>query len=267
MSNANTNLDPQLDAHHILQYGAGIERKASGSSTASSSDAALRKKKELNRPKAYSSSSRNTNTSTSTPADNRAAQRDVRSLPRKIISPCVTNNTDEETAWIDSYEEGEELLISKSANQALPSPIRAHAAQHNSSPASTERRISQDGYVDDWEETPQGPNAKKPPMGFFGGHKDTVRGRKWDHAREGEPVIMRAGAPASLWQTFVKSSMYGPTSDEDSKIVDEEFLQQQTPGYQTPWRGDVDGSGDPEKLGGLLHDKKQRRTLLNRVQV
>lgn len=37
----------------------------------------------MNRPMAHSSSSRNTQSSTCTHAENRAAQRDVRTLPRK----------------------------------------------------------------------------------------------------------------------------------------------------------------------------------------
>lgn len=60
--------------------------------------------------------------------------------------------------------------------------------------------------------------------------------------------------------------MYGPAVNEDSERVDPKFLQQQTPGYQNPWRGDVDGGSDPEKFSGLLHSKKQRRSFLQRLQ-
>lgn len=96
-----------------------------------------------------------------------------------------------------------------------------------------------------------------------------MKGRKWDHAREGDPVIMQSGViqTSSPWRTYIKSSMYGPALDEDGKIVDAQFLQQQTPGYQKPWRGDMEGNDDPEKLSGLLHNKKQRRTLMKRFQV
>ena len=61
--------------------------------------------------------------------------------------------------------------------------------------------------------------------------------------------------------------MYGPALSEDGKLVDEEFLQQQTPGYQKPWRGDLEGNEDSEKLTGLLHLRKQRRSLIKRLQV
>jgi hypothetical protein len=61
--------------------------------------------------------------------------------------------------------------------------------------------------------------------------------------------------------------MYGPALCEDGKRVDEDFLQLQTPGYQKPWRGDLEGNDDSEKLTGLLHSRKQQRSLIKRLQV
>lgn len=119
--------------------------------------------------------------------------------------------------------------------------------------------------MDDFEDLAQ---EKKTDTGFFGGHREPVKGRKWDHAREGEPVIMQSGrASASPWHTFLMSSMYGPAPAEDGKKVDADFLQQQTPGYMKPWRGDLDENADPEKLSGLLHNKKRRKSFINRLQV
>jgi hypothetical protein len=54
---------------------------------------------------------------------------------------------------------------------------------------------------------------------------------------------------------------------EHRKVVTEEALQTQTPGYLQPWRGDLDGGNDLEKGSGLLHSKKKRRSLLKRWQV
>ena len=127
--------------------------------------------------------------------------------------------------------------------------------------------MSQDGFIDTYEDLSH--TEKKPETGFFGGHREPVRGRKWDHAREGDPVIMQSGVlpTSSPWRTYIKSSMYGPAISEDAKQVDEEFLQQQTPGYQKPWRGDLEGNEDSEKLTGLLHLRKQRRSLIKRFQV
>ena len=61
--------------------------------------------------------------------------------------------------------------------------------------------------------------------------------------------------------------MYGPGAMENGKIVSEETLQTQTPGYLHPWRGDLDGGSDPEKGSSFLHSKKKRRSLLKRWQV
>lgn len=121
-----------------------------------------------------------------------------------------------------------------------------------------------DGYVDDYDDE----ISKKPETGFFGGHKEPVKGRKWDHAREGDPVIMQSGVQpnSSSWRTYIKASMYGPAINEDGEKVDQAFLQQQTPGYQKPWRGDLEGGDDPEKLSGLLHNKKQRKNFIKRLQ-
>ena len=127
--------------------------------------------------------------------------------------------------------------------------------------------MSQDGYVDTYDDVSHGGLEKKPETGFFGGHKGPVKGRKWDHARDGDPVIMQSLPTSSAWRLFVKSSMYGPALEEDGKRVDEEFLQQQTPGYQKPWRGDLEGSDDPEKFAGLLHNKKKQRSMMQKAQV
>lgn len=81
---------PSLEVHHILQHGPlPTQRQPSSSSTASSTRGIMKGKKtsaaenlQSNRPKAHSSSSRNTQSSSSTRAENRFAQREVRTLPR-----------------------------------------------------------------------------------------------------------------------------------------------------------------------------------------
>lgn len=123
--------------------------------------------------------------------------------------------------------------------------------------------------MDDYDDLASGLKAKKPETGLFGGIRQPVRGRKWDHARDGEPVILQAGvAPTGTqWTTYIKSSMYGPGTSEDPKLVDEEFLRQQTPGYERPWRGDLPDQGDPEKMGNIFRSKKKRQTFATRLQV
>jgi hypothetical protein len=121
--------------------------------------------------------------------------------------------------------------------------------------------------VDEYDDSTLG--EKKTGTGFFGHSKEPVRGRKWDHARDGEPVIMQSGViPKNTpWLGFVKSSMYGPSVHEDGEIVGEEFLEKQTPGYQKPWRGDLEAGEESENLTSLIYSKKRRRTFMKRVQV
>jgi hypothetical protein len=110
---------------------------------------------------------------------------------------------------------------------------------------------------------------KRNETGFFGGHREPVKGRKWDHAREGDPVIMQSGIlpTSSPWRTYIKASMYGTGKAEDGERKDAQYLRQQTPGYEKPWRGDLEANGDPDTLANLLHNKKRQRTLIKRAQV
>lgn len=63
------------------------QRAASASSNGSTSEAAMRRLRNLHeRPSVHSSSSRNTQASASTRGENAAAPRAVKSLPRKITS-------------------------------------------------------------------------------------------------------------------------------------------------------------------------------------
>ncbi len=125
--------------------------------------------------------------------------------------------------------------------------------------------MSQDGYIESDDDLSDGPVAVRAKTGLFGREPD--KGRKWDHAREGDPVIMQSGFQSSSpWTTFIRSSMYGPSEAEDVRRVDNAFLDAQTPGYQNPWRGDID-SDDPEKALGLLHSRRKQRLWYERLQV
>ena len=164
------------------------------------------------------------------------------------------------------------ILTANPTNRLLSPPSKAHAADHHhisTEPDRLHRRISQDGYVHTWRDVSPGLNNKKPETGLFGGHKEPVRGRKWDHARDGDPVIMRVSDPQqSSWGAFIRSSMYGPPDSRDSKVVSEDFLRQQTPGYEKPWRGDLEENQDPDStIYNLLHGEKKRRSTLIRIQV
>jgi hypothetical protein len=172
------------------------------------------------------------------------------------------------TAWIDSYEEGDERLANFRPTDRLLPPSPAHSATHNHTPSGTERRKSQDGYVDDFEDTRLQP--KKQETKIFGGKRMPVKGRKWDHARDKAPVILQASnAPVTgpEWRTYIKSSQYGPGLSEDGKQVDEDFLRNQTPGYEKPWRGDIEDEDDPEKYGNIFRNRKKQRSVYARMKV
>lgn len=170
-------------------------------------------------------------------------------------------------AWIDSFERGEDEISGPTERLLAPLP-QAHSIQHHYDTTKLERRVSKDGWVDDDDKSSPGVAGKTPERGFFGGSKEPVRGRRWDHVRDRDPVISRAAAPqpASPWRTFVKASTYGHSVDEDARIVDVKLLNEQTPGYDRPWRGDVEGD-DPEKALGIFHSKKRRRLWYERLQV
>ncbi|KAG0649521.1 SPO14 regulatory factor 1 [Hyphodiscus hymeniophilus] len=246
---------PTLEAHHILQHDSIPSERQHSGSLSSSNQGGVRGKRadqtQDNRPTAYSSSSRNTQSSSSTRAETRSAQRDVRTLP----------------PWIDSFEDGE-ASNTKPTDGLLSSPSKAHPAQHNFAPSNPERRISHDGYVDTYDDAAHGMAGKRHETGFFGVHREPVKGRKWDHARDGDPVIMQSGIlpTSSPWRTYIKASMYGPGQIEDGERKDEQFLQEQTPGYEKPWRGDLECNDDPDTFANLLHNRRRQRTLIKRAQ-
>jgi hypothetical protein len=209
--------------------------------------------------------------------ENKASPKEVRTLPRTYILPIHPDPLlTYLPAWIDSFEETDEVLDNaKPTDGLLSSPPAAHSAQHHYTPAAPPRRVSHDGYVDTYDDADTHGTERKHDTGFFGVHREPVKGRKWDHAREGDPVILRAPAQqngsssaSSSWNSYIRSSMYGPAPSDHGERVDESFLEQQTPGYQRPWRGDLEkASEDQEKLSGLLHSRKRRKTFLKRIQV
>jgi hypothetical protein len=66
---------------------------------------------------------------------------------------------------------------------------------------------------------------------------DAERGRKWDHLRSAEPVIVprysRASA-VSPWRSYVQSSRYGRLPNEEAQVVDPEVLDKLQPGFNSP---------------------------------
>lgn len=167
-------------------------------------------------------------------------------------------------------EYGDDVDSSKVTDSLLSKPGRALHSQHHYShnkpqTPQLERRVSKDGYIEESDDEFTETLKAAPTTGLFG--REPNKGRKWDHVREGDPVIMQSqrGTNANEWSSFIKSSMYGPQQGESGKHVDSEYLDQLTPGYKTPWVGDAPNQ-DPEKALGLLHSKKKRLLWYQRAQ-
>ncbi|OLN95669.1 Regulator of phospholipase D SRF1 [Colletotrichum chlorophyti] len=165
--------------------------------------------------------------------------------------------------WIDSYEE-RYGAPTEDQLQLLSPPARAVQPQHNHAPAELDRRVSKDGYVD-WAGDPILENArprKKVRLEIrltdvFRG-KGAQHGRKWDHLRTAEPVIVSAHRPATqgppaAWRDFLQSSSYGHMEGEQSEVVDVGVLDKLQPDFNK--RYDEHAHRDIEKASS-----KQRRS-------
>jgi hypothetical protein len=96
--------------------------------------------------------------------------------------------------------------------------------------------VSKDGFVDwDHDAALASANRKNIFTPFLKRH-DPNRGRKWDHLRTADPVIVASYAqtshqPAQAWRDFVHSSSYGHMPGEESEVVDVETLNKLQPTF------------------------------------
>ncbi|KAH6855658.1 hypothetical protein B0I37DRAFT_59809 [Chaetomium sp. MPI-CAGE-AT-0009] len=152
-------------------------------------------------------------------------------------------------AWIDSYETRYGTPTENQMRSLASPPPRALPAHHNHSPSHAQRRVSRDGFV---YENPAvlGLEAARTSRArlrkLLKRGDGSERGRKWDHLRTAEPVIVprfsRATAD-SPWHGYVQSSRYGRLPNEEAEIVDPEVLDKMQPGFNTPVEiGDVNGT-------------------------
>jgi hypothetical protein len=142
-------------------------------------------------------------------------------------------------AWIDSYElrygapTEDELVLTRPPPRAVP-------PHHNGIPSQVRRRVSKDGFVDEATDSAAAcseSRAKAKLPGILKGRSASQRGRKWDHLRSAEPVIVSghlSATPGSPWRTFVHSSEYGHLPNEEAEIVDVEVLDKLQPGFNIP---------------------------------
>ncbi|KAL7919723.1 hypothetical protein ACQKWADRAFT_300586 [Trichoderma austrokoningii] len=119
----------------------------------------------------------------------------------------------------------------------LNPPRRSAAPQRNSTPQPPQRRVSKDGFVS-WDDPKLGPPQNERgriPHLFKYGRAD-ARGRKWDHLRTAEPVIVSSHPsafqqPSVTWAEFIRASAWGRPRNEESEIIDIEALDRLQPNF------------------------------------
>ncbi|KAL7629049.1 hypothetical protein AAE478_000567 [Parahypoxylon ruwenzoriense] len=138
-------------------------------------------------------------------------------------------------AWVELYDE--DVHGPRQEKHINPPPPSVRPEQSKGS-RQLKRRVSKDGYVD-WVDEKHD-NVSKLPV-FLRKRADKP-GRRWDHLRTAEPVIMGLGYrapnedPYERWRNFVRSSSYGRNLDDEYEVVPYDVLEQQMPGLDKPVR-------------------------------
>ncbi|KAI2623491.1 hypothetical protein GGS26DRAFT_565722 [Hypomontagnella submonticulosa] len=138
-------------------------------------------------------------------------------------------------AWVELYDE--DIHGPKQEKHINPPPPSVRPEQ-NKGNRQLKRRVSKDGYVD-WVDEKHDHVSKLP---VFLRKRADRPGRRWDHLRTAEPVIMGLGYrapnedPYERWRDFIRSSSYGRNPDDEFEVVPYEVLEQQMPGLDKPVR-------------------------------
>ncbi|KAI1488370.1 hypothetical protein F5X96DRAFT_645929 [Biscogniauxia mediterranea] len=138
-------------------------------------------------------------------------------------------------AWVELYDE--HVHGQKHHKPLHPPPPSVHPEQAKGNHA-LKRRVSKDGYVD-WVDEKHDHVSKLP---VFLRKRADRPGRRWDHLRTAEPVIMGLGYrapdedPYARWRDFIHSSSYGQNPDENYEVVPPDVFEKQMPGLDKPVR-------------------------------
>ncbi|KAI0872663.1 hypothetical protein GGS24DRAFT_426663 [Hypoxylon argillaceum] len=138
-------------------------------------------------------------------------------------------------AWVELYDEEVHGSPSQGAVPPPPPSLRPEQTKGNHS---LKRRVSKDGYVD-WVDEKHGRVSKLP---VFLRKRADRPGRRWDHLRTSEPVIMGLGYrapdedPYDRWRDFIHSSSYGQDYRDRYEVVSQSILDQLMPGLNEPVR-------------------------------
>ncbi|KAI1426909.1 hypothetical protein F5Y12DRAFT_740454 [Xylaria sp. FL1777] len=140
-------------------------------------------------------------------------------------------------AWVELYDEQVHGPRPQVRGRIRPPPPSVRPEQ-NKGTHPLRRRVSKDGYVD-WVDEKQGRVSKLP---VFLRKRADRPGRRWDHLRSAEPVIMGLGYrapdedPYDRWRDFIHSSSYGQESHDQYEVVSQDILDQLMPGLDDPVR-------------------------------
>lgn len=146
-------------------------------------------------------------------------------------------------AWVEIYD--------PEVHGTLPAQHRSGAAQEEprtpapaartdtaKSTHNLKRRVSKDGFVE-WVDEKHDHVSKLP---VFLRKRADRPGRRWDHLRTADPVIMGLGYrdphedPYARWRDFIRSSAYGLDPQVEHGVVPYEVLEQHMPGLNGPVR-------------------------------
>ncbi|KAK3319256.1 hypothetical protein B0H66DRAFT_582568 [Apodospora peruviana] len=140
--------------------------------------------------------------------------------------------------WLDSYEERYGSPTDDQLRVLEQPPPLAFRPQHNNAPSELSRRMSRDGYVYENNGLVEAKKTAKDKLLHMMKRKNGAeRGRRWDHLRSAEPVIVHRYArtsPNNPWMSFVQSSQYGHIPNEESEVVDVDMLEKLQPNFNSP---------------------------------
>ncbi|KAI1079188.1 hypothetical protein F5B20DRAFT_545353 [Whalleya microplaca] len=138
-------------------------------------------------------------------------------------------------AWVELYDEH---AHGPRPERHITSPPPSVRPEQSKGSHRLKRRISKDGYVD-WVDEKHDHVSKLP---VFLRKRADRPGRRWDHLRTAEPVIMGLGYrapdedPYARWRDFIRSSSYGRSPDDEFEVVPYDALEHQMPGLDRPVR-------------------------------
>jgi hypothetical protein len=161
--------------------------------------------------------------------------------------------------WVEVYDP--ELHGAQGEKRPKVPPVSARTDSSKTTHR-MKRRVSRDGYVH-WVDEKHDQVSKLP---VFLRKRADRPGRKWDHLRTADPVIMGLGYrdphedPYARWRDFVHSSAYGRDPADAYEVVEYDVLQQQMPGLDRPVRTPLHPL-DPKARG-----RSRKKTLLIRFK-